>query len=171
MPQLTIKQEKACQKYIEIGDKSAAYRFAYNCSKMKPESINRKAHEFFDKVKIRSRVEELQKEVAKRNDLTIDEIIRELKTMIFFNPKELFNENGTLKKIPELDSDAAKAISSIDVLEVFQGGNLKRSTKLRFHNKLDAIEKMAKHLGFYEKDAPTNSPNKTVIILPDNGRD
>jgi len=50
MLKLTPKQEKACQKYIELGDKSAAYRSAYNCSRMKPESINRKAYELFEGV-------------------------------------------------------------------------------------------------------------------------
>jgi len=56
MLKLTPKQEKACQKYIEFGDKSPAYRLAYDCTRMKPESINRKAHELFEKVNIRSRV-------------------------------------------------------------------------------------------------------------------
>jgi len=60
MLKLTPKQEKACQKFIELGDKSTAYWSAYNCSRMKPESINRKAHELFEGINIRSRVEELQ---------------------------------------------------------------------------------------------------------------
>ncbi|MCZ4693386.1 terminase small subunit [Ancylomarina euxinus] len=148
MLKLTPKQEKACHKYIELGDKSAAYRSAYNCMSMKPESINRKAHELFEKVNIRSRVEELQKEIAWRNELTIDSIIQELKRIILFNPKDLFNEEGNLKKISDLPYEVSAAISSADVSEVYQGSTLKRSNKIKFYNKLDALEKLAKHLGF-----------------------
>jgi len=57
------------------------------------------------------------------------------------------------------------------VVELEFGGNLKQSTKVRFYNKLDALEKVAKHLGFYEKDNKQQDQEKTVIILPDNGRD
>jgi len=33
---LTIKQEKFCNLYIELGNASEAYRQSYNCEKMKP---------------------------------------------------------------------------------------------------------------------------------------
>ena len=42
---LTIKQEKFCNLYIELGNASEAYRQSYNCEKMKPESVNNKAYE------------------------------------------------------------------------------------------------------------------------------
>lgn len=171
MPKLTHKQEKACQAYIELGDKSAAYRASYNCSNMKPESVNRKACELFKRDKIRSRVDELQKEISWRNKLTIDSIIHELKKIILFNPKDLFDAEGELKNMVELPDEIATAISSIDVNLIDSGGIIKRSSKIRFYNKLDALEKLAKHLGFYEKDHRQRDQEKTVIIIPDNGRD
>lgn len=171
MAHLTPKQEKACQKYIELGDKSAAYRAAYNCSRMKPQSVNRKAHELFEKVNIRSRVEELKRGLAQRNQITTDTIIQHLKEIILFNPKDLFTEDGNLKNIPDLPLEVAATISSIDMVEVNLGDHVKRSTKVKFYSKLDALEKLAKHLGFYEKDNRQQEQEKTVIILPDNGRD
>jgi len=75
---LTPKQEKAARKYVECGDKSEAYRFAYDTSRMKPASVNRVAHRLFEQVKIRSRIEELQAEIAERHDLTVDGIIQQL---------------------------------------------------------------------------------------------
>jgi len=138
---------------------------------MKPESINRKAYELFEGVNIRSRVEELQKEIAWRNELSIDSIIQELKRIILFNPKDLFNEEGNLKNVSDLPNEVAAAISSIDVTEIYSGGNLKRANRIKFYNKLDALEKLAKHLGFYEKDNKQQDQERTVIILPDNGRD
>ena len=37
---LTLKQEKFCQYYVDIdGNASEAYRMAYDCTKMKQESV------------------------------------------------------------------------------------------------------------------------------------
>lgn len=75
---LTMKQEKFCMVYIETGNASEAYRQSYNCSNMKPESINNKAYELLKKVEITARLDELRGEHAKRHNLTIDDLIKEL---------------------------------------------------------------------------------------------
>jgi phage terminase small subunit len=67
---LTLKQENFCREYIKCGNASEAYRKAYNCQNMKPESINRKAGELLDNVKITARVQELDKE--KKNEAIAD---------------------------------------------------------------------------------------------------
>ena len=64
--------------YIETGNASEAYRQSYNCSNMKPESINNKAYELLKKVEITARLDELRGEHAKRHNLTIDDLIEEL---------------------------------------------------------------------------------------------
>lgn len=75
---LTIKQEKFCMVYIETGNASEAYRQAYNCENMKPESINNKAYEMLKKVEIGARLHELRIKHAKRHELTIDDLVAEL---------------------------------------------------------------------------------------------
>ncbi len=75
---LTIKQEKFCNLYIELGNASEAYRQSYNCEKMKPESVNIKAFELLNNGKITLRIEELRSELAKRHDITKDTLIIEL---------------------------------------------------------------------------------------------
>lgn len=78
MAKLTPKQEKFCQKYIELGNASEAYRQSYDCSRMKSETINRKAKVEYDKGKIRARINELQEEHRERHNVTIDSLIEEL---------------------------------------------------------------------------------------------
>jgi len=76
--ELTMKQNKAAMKYVECGDKSEAYRYAYNTENMKPASVNRKAKDLFDNVKIRARVEELQLKHRERHNVTVDRLTEEL---------------------------------------------------------------------------------------------
>jgi len=69
---LTPKQEKFCQVRVETGNATEAYRQAYDCRRMKPETINRKAKFLMDMDKIGARIAQLQAEHRKRHDITID---------------------------------------------------------------------------------------------------
>lgn len=75
---LTLKQEAFCLAYLETGNASEAYRMAYSAANMKPETVNRTAKELLDNPKIAARVDHLQAEAAKRNEITVDTLILEL---------------------------------------------------------------------------------------------
>ena len=76
---LTPKQEKFCQLYIELGNASEAYRRSYDCSKMKPQSIKRKAMELLKDGTITATfIAELRFEHRQRHNLTVDNIIADL---------------------------------------------------------------------------------------------
>ncbi len=76
---LTIKQEAAAQAYIENGgNKSAAYREAYDAEKMKENTIHVKACELFKCGNVAVRVIELQEEHRKRHNVTVDTLTKEL---------------------------------------------------------------------------------------------
>lgn len=163
---LTIKQENFCQAYIRLGDKSASYREAYNTSNMKPESINRLAFALFENVNITSRIEELRNSISDRNEIEIDELVKCLAGMVRFDVGELYDENGCLKNIHEMSLTARQMITQLDTLEQYdkKGESLGTTKKIRTIPKLDAIEKLMKHLGGYEKDnSQKKSEQKTII--------
>jgi len=78
MADLTAKQESACLKYLECGDKSEAYRFAYNTSNMKDKTINEAACRLFADSKVTARMKELCAAVEKRTEITVDGILKQL---------------------------------------------------------------------------------------------
>jgi phage terminase small subunit len=151
---LTIKQEKFCQAYIRFGDKSAAYREAYSTSKMKSETVNRNSFKLFNDNKITTRIEFLQKEISKRNKIEIDELVIALSGMVRFDVAELYDESGALKNIHEMPLSARQMITQLDTFEQYNSkGEFQGTTKkIRTIQKLDAIEKLMKYLGAYEKD-------------------
>ena len=75
---LTPKQEKFCQLYIELGNASEAYRQAYDASRMKAETINTKAKELLKHGPITVRISELQDEHKQRHNTNVDDLIAEL---------------------------------------------------------------------------------------------
>ena len=75
---LTPKQENFCLAYLETGNASEAYRRAYEIGTMKPESVNRKAKELLDNVKITARLTELRAPIIAKAQLTVEDLLAEL---------------------------------------------------------------------------------------------
>ncbi len=78
---LTPKQEAFCLAYLETGNASEAYRRAYDAENMKPESINRKAKDVIDNVKIAARIEALRKPALKRAQMTLEGHLADLQML------------------------------------------------------------------------------------------
>ena len=78
MNKLTTKQEKFCKTFIETGNASEAYRQSYDCQKMKGPSINRNAVALLDNTKITTRVGELQLNLQKKFEVTVESLSKEL---------------------------------------------------------------------------------------------
>jgi phage terminase small subunit len=96
---LTPKQEGFCQDYIKTGNQSEAYRLNYNSGKMLPASINNKAYELMQNVDITSRIATLQERIAKKFEVTVESLTREL------------DEDRQLARDLEMPSAAISALS------------------------------------------------------------
>ena len=163
MKKLTIRQENFAREYIRnCGNASDAYRHAYSVDKMKPESVNRKAYDMLNNVKIRSRIDELRKEIEDRSNIELDAVVKELAAIATVDPLELYDDKGNLKPLSEMTPAARKAISGIDKV-VRHGENFsEESLKIRLNAKTSALDMLMKHLGGYEKD---NRQKKNEVII------
>ena len=70
MNKLTVKQEKFANKYLECGNASEAYRYAYDCSKMNEETVWKRAWELLKNGDVTGRVKELQNVMQTKSDIT-----------------------------------------------------------------------------------------------------
>lgn len=168
---LTDKQESFCQAYIASGNKSDAYRVAYDADAMNSTSVRVAAFELFQNPNITQRVDELQKEIRERNKIKIDDVLSVLTDMIKFDISELYDENDNLKSIHDIPKQHRQMITSVKSDHLYGGKEIIGETKeVKTLNKLDVIEKFMKHLGGYEKDNTQKSTGVTIFQLPDNDR-
>lgn len=155
MTKLTIKQENFCNKYVECGNASEAYRHAYSCDKMKAESVNRLSFELLNNIKITSRVEELKDELKSRSNITKDRILEELSTVGFSSMKNYYNNWIDRKQFEDLSDAQKSAIKTIQVRtrKIITEDNVIEieEVKVELYDKLKAIDTINKMLGF---DAP-----------------
>lgn len=167
---LTAKQEAFCQAYIKTDDKSEAYRISYNCSKLTAKSINELASKLSKNTKVASRIEQLRKKVEiiaeKKFNITAEEMLRHLNVlrnsridqyvtlmyekvitaMVDDNGEPIYQEvpRVVFKPFDELTPDQLMCIESIK--------ETRYGIELKLHGKEWTIEKINKHIGFYEKD-------------------
>ena len=79
--------------------------------------------------------------------------MRELAGIAFFDIRKLFNDDGSLKRVQELDCATAAAIASIEVVEIGPGGQLELGKKFKSPEKLKALDLLGTHLGMFAKKA------------------
>ena len=110
MSKLTPKQEKFCQLYIELGDASEAYRQSYHCSKMKPETINRKATELKNNGTITARISVIALLVSLlascqpsyANNVKVQQRVNEKNTKFSLRLNSKSEDSSQLEKINQL---------------------------------------------------------------------
>lgn len=157
---LTIKQEKFCNCFIECGNASDAYRMAYPTDNMKPETVNRKAYEMLENGKVSARIAEIQKHIRDKSEITKEKLLSELSNIAFSSIADMHKtwiEREEFEKLTAKQKSAIKSIST-KVLKKNVGTREMPEiidveyVKIELHDKLKAIERICKMLGF---DSPT----------------
>jgi phage terminase small subunit len=83
---------------------------------------------------------------------------RNIASIAFLNPQDLYDADGRLLNIKEMPEDAARAIAGLEEEVIYgsdgEGGKLDvgRLKKIRLTGKIPALEGLARHLGMFQDD-------------------
>lgn len=96
---LTPKQEKFIEGVVAGMNLTDAYRAAYSCARMKPETVNNKAWELSRKGEITARIEKARAEAAKKAQWSLDIAVERVRKL---NDKAIsdLEEDGLYKGSP-----------------------------------------------------------------------
>lgn len=75
---LTTKEEIFVQCLVEKKTQREAYKFAYDCGRMKDKTIDNKASELFSKKEVRGRYDELMNELKEKLFYTVEKANNDL---------------------------------------------------------------------------------------------
>lgn len=147
MAKLTPKQQCFVDEYlIDLNATAAAERAGY-----KDPSIGR---QLITKNNVSEEIEKRKADRSARTEITQDRVLREYARIAFFDPRKLFNNDGSPKGITDLDDDTAAVIAGLDVQEVYEGAGDDRKfvgyiKKYKIADKKGALDSVAKHLGMF----------------------
>jgi len=148
MAKLTLKQTRFVEEYLLDGNGTqAAIRAGYS-----EKTAYATAAENLRKPQIKKAIAEGNKTAVERNKISIDRVIQEAARLALFDPRKMFNADGTPKSIQDLDDDTAACIAGLDVVNIGSGDDIGTVLKYKLAPKGQAIDTLMKYLGGYEKD-------------------
>jgi phage terminase small subunit len=121
--------------------------------------------------RIASRVAEILAAGAQRAEITQARVLAELGKIGFSDIRKMFNENGGLIPIHELDDDAAACLSSIEVVtKKVPGGEaseVEHVAKIKVWDKRAALVDIGKHLGMFKESVELTGKDGGPIEVAD----
>ena len=152
MAKLTTKQRLFADDYVISNNATQSYMKIYKVKK--EETASAAATRLLGNVKVKEYVENKLKPKFEKYDITQERILQEYAKIAFLNPKHLFNNDGTLKGIHEIDDDTIAAINGVEVQEIFEGSGKDREQvgtlhKLKIVDKKGALDSLAKIQGMF----------------------
>ena len=168
---MTDAQKRFCNEYLIDLNATRAYKVAYpNCKK--DETASAAGSRMLGNVKVQEYIKEQQKEREERTKITQDMIVNELAKIAFLDISNLYNENGGLKNIQDIDENTRRAISSLETFEEFEGYGEDRekvgdTKKVKLIDKTKALELLGKHLGMFKNklDISQDKPFEVNISI------
>lgn len=159
---LTPLQNRFCDEYmVDFKEERACLRAGYS------ESTARKyAYMLMRIPKIVKRLNELAEEWLKIYRIARVNTVRIMTNIIEADVAKLFDHDGNLKPVKEIDLATRRAIAGIDYREeTLKSGTRVKTTKIRMVDKPKTIELLAKHQQLLT-DTVQLSVNTQVITLP-----
>ena len=153
------QKEKFCNKYLECGNASEAYRFAYNCSKMSDNTVWNNAYQLLQNSEVATRIDYLKNHLAEAAGISALQVIREHQKIAFSDATRIRNGWMSLKEFENLTDNEKACIKSIETKQT------KRTTpmgeevideqvKITCYDKQKALDSIVNMLGY---NAPTYS--------------
>lgn len=151
---LSEKQELFCNEYlVDLNATQAAIRAKYSV-----DTAGAIGHENLTKPEIKARISELRTEMGIGFNITRERIAQEYARIAFFDIRKVYDDDGELIPVKELDQDTALALAGIEVSnewdrdtdgKVMIVGQLK---KIKISDKRAALDSLCKLMGFNEPE-------------------
>lgn len=147
---LTPQMERFAREYVvDLDAGAAALRAGYSATGK--GSAATKACHLLRRPDVAALVASLKAVQAERLDIKADDVLRELLRLARVDIGEAFDADGKLKPIKDIPVDVRRAISGVEVDELFEGHGEEReqvgfTRKVKFWDKTRALELLGKHL-------------------------
>lgn len=162
---LTRKQQLFVAEYlIDLNATNAAIRAGYS-----ENSAQEQASRLLSKAIVSEEIERKQGKKLGKLEISAERVLQEFARLAFYDPGKFFEDDGSLKRVKDLDDDTRMAMSGLEVMEMFEGtGDEKHAygllKKVKLASKLTALESLGKHLKLFG-DSAQNAINIGIQLV------
>lgn len=156
MKKLSPKQRRFIAEYLkDQNGTQAAIRAGYSAKTAQVQSSD-----LLSKPMVRAAVDTELARIQEKAGVTQERILNALLNIAEFDPRKLFNKDGTLKKIHDMPDDVASAIATIESDD--SEGEVR---KVRFSDKVRALELLGKHLKMFTDRNEIADGNGAPVVI------
>lgn len=150
---LSAKQERFVEEYlVDLNATQAAIRAGYS-----KKSAHVQGPRLLGNARVSTAIASAKADRSRRSEITQDMVLAELAKVGFSDPRNVFSAMGGIVEPQDWGDNTAGAISSVEVVRRQSGEHdedgrplIEHVHKIRFWDKISALEKIGKHLGMFE---------------------
>ena len=140
---LTPKQSLFVAEYlVDLNATQAAIRAGYS-----PKTANEQAARLLAKASAQQAVQAGMAKREKRTAITADRVLEQYARLAFFDIRNLYDTDGNLKDLRDLDDETATAVAGVEFVEM--PGSRAVVRKVRLVDRRAALADVGKHLGMF----------------------
>ena len=158
MAKLTDKQKKFVAEYlVDLNATQAAIRAEYS-----EKTARQQGQRLLTNVDIQAAIQERQKELSEKTNITQEKVLTELAAIAFANGTDFasVNANGliAIKATSQVPKEKLPAIAGIKYTNHGMG------VEIKLHDKVRALELLGKHLGVFDRQQGGTDPQENNIF-------
>lgn len=142
---LTPMQARFVEEYlVDLNATQAAIRAGYSAKR-----ASEIGYQLLQKTTVQQAIQAHQRERSARTGITADRVLQEIARVAFADPRAVMSWGPggvALRDSAELSDAEAAAVAEVSETWSENGG----SRKVKMHDKIAALEKLAKHVGLYD---------------------
>jgi phage terminase small subunit len=149
---LTPRQRRFVLAYVVNPNAAAAARaagYAHGSAKVTAARLLTNAN-------VQAEIARRQAKVSSELEITAENVLLSMARVAFADPRRLFDKEGMLRPVHELDDDMAGAISSVEVVtrqaRGGKPGEVEYVRKIRLSSRTEAQANLARHFGLLDGD-------------------
>jgi len=150
---LNLRQQLFVEQYLlDMNGTKAAVRAGYS-----EKGADVQAARLLGDVRIAAAIQKAMNARSQRVEISQDRTIQEIARGCFWDPADLFHEDGSMKQIQEMDPNTRGAIVGFEIVELYAGGSdQKRSfgrlSKIKLVDRRDYLELLGRHQGLFKNE-------------------
>jgi hypothetical protein len=117
---------------------------------------------------VAARVKEIRDQLYHELGITQRFVLSQLKRIASFDIAKCFNDDGTMKNMPDIDEDTRQALQGFEITEkTFGSGEDAMETverKIKAAPKMDALTKLGQHTGLFKQEGGGNVIDATAFV-------
>lgn len=147
---ITDKQRAFVDEYLIDLNATRAYKAIYKSCK-KDETARVNGSRLLTNANVAAYLSQRQRELQRRTEVTQDKVIGELAAIAFADIADYVRvqDHGGLPMVEITPTDDIPESKRAAIASIKQGSN---GIEIKLHNKLDALEKLGRHLGMFKGD-------------------